>query len=188
LARPSFSGLPELFALLDELDTRDRHFILGPLYQQFFQTTSVTISHGMTDEDGMSIVYDRFKEQINSLAAKMPTVFLVTGIVTTTLVWLHGASDESLFDDFVESNQRDREAHRQRFESGTITKQQFDHLLGEIEERINNLRSDMGLRRAHYELFCDKIVARIVQNAVTQHRIRWMATVVPSSTIVVAAG
>ncbi|MGE0536248.1 MAG: hypothetical protein AB7O68_14810 [Pirellulales bacterium] len=162
-ARPTFCSLADIFALLDEIDARDRNFMLGPLYQQVFRTTSVKIAPGMTEDDAMLAVYDRFKEQINSFVATVPSALLVTGIVTTTLVWLHGSSDESLIDDFIESNQRDLQTHQERLESGEITEQQFDRRRGEIEERLNNLRSDMALRRAHYEQFCEKVVARIVE-------------------------
>lgn len=162
-SRPSFCSLADLFVLLDEIDARDRHFMLGPLYQQVFRTTTAMIAPGMTEDEAISMVYDRFKEQINSFLATVSSALLVTGIVTTTLVWLHGSSDDSLIDDFIESNQRDLQTHQKQLESGEITEQQFDRLRGEIEERLNNLRSDMALRRAHYEQFCEKVVARIVE-------------------------
>jgi hypothetical protein len=162
-SRPTFCGLPELFALLDELDPADRHFILGPVYQQFFRSSSVKIAPGTTEDEAQTIVFNRFHQQIMALAATVPPAFLAKGIVTTTLVWLHGSSDEAYLNDFLESNHRDMNAHRERFARGAISQQQLDHLLGEIEERVNNLRSDMGLRRALYERFCDKVVARIVQ-------------------------
>lgn len=161
VSRPTFCELDELFALLDEFDVVDRHSVLGPLYQQFFRSTPFQVPPGTTDEQGMELAYAQFKELVVALAVPVHYAFIINGIVTTTLVWLHGSSDETLINDFIASNRESIESERRRFESGEITEQELEHVLGEIEERMNNLRSDMSLRRQLYERFCDDVVARL---------------------------
>jgi len=160
-SRPSFCRLDFLFGLLDEYDSAERHRILGPLYQQFFRTMSIEFPPGRSEDDGMVIVYERFKAALLALSETVPYIFIVMGVVSTTLAWLHGSSDERLVGDFLEGNHRSIELEQQRFARGEITQDDLDRALGEIEERVNNLRADMNLRRGQYEQFCEQVVARM---------------------------
>jgi hypothetical protein len=168
VSRPSFCRLDYLFGLLNEYDVAERHRILGPLYQEFFRSTSIDFPLGTSEEDGMLIVYQRFKAALMALSEAVPYAFIVMGVVSTTLAWLHGSSDERLISRFLEGNRRSIEMERQRFARGEISQQDLDQVMGEIEERINNLRADMNLRRGQYERFCEQVVARMPDGKPTE--------------------
>lgn len=160
-ARPVFGNLELLFSLLDDYDLAERHRILGPLYQEFFVSQSMTLQPGSTEEDGMEFLYGQFKGLLRKLAEVVPYGFIVRGVVLTTLVWLHGSSDETFEAEFIKNNRQDEEKLREKFHRGEINQKEFDRKLGEIVERINNLRSDMNLRRDYYERFCEQVVAHL---------------------------
>lgn len=161
VTRPTFCALTEFLAVLDTFDLAERHFVLGPLYQQFLRTDRFHFPDARSDEDAMQRVYDQFRMMVVALAEPVHFAFVVTGIVTTTLVWLYGSSDPSLVDEFIESNKDGIRLEQERFNRGETTDEERDRALGEIEERLNNLKSDMALRRDKYERFCENVVARL---------------------------
>jgi uncharacterized membrane protein len=163
VSRPVFCRLLDLFELLDRLELRDRHSILGPVYQDLFRAERVQAPPGMDEDAAMQWVYDGFKEKALGVFVQMQIhwAFMTVGIVTTTLMWLYAMSDEQRIPEVVENNRKDAEAAREQFAKREITQQQLDWMLGIIEERINNMRSDITLLRDQYVRFCEQVVARL---------------------------
>jgi len=80
------------------------------------------------------------------------------------LMWLYGSSDEGNLEEFIGSNRSEMERLNGLLAAGGISNAEHARLLGEHEERLNNLRGDIELRRDKYNSFCDEVVARLPQN------------------------
>jgi len=164
MSNPTFCSLDELFTYLDGLDLMDRHQLLGPVLQQVTRTTTITLPPGASEEDGMQDAYDQFKKLAHKLSLHVHFAFVVSGIVSTTLVWLYGSSNEENFSNFTKSNRKQQNSLKQLLESGQLSQEEFDQQNGEIEERLNNLHSEMNLKRRLYDIFCEEVVSKIITN------------------------
>jgi len=163
VAKPVVCRLIDLFDLLDRLEVRERNQVLGPVYQEFFGMAPIKVPPSMAEEEAMEEVYNVFKEKAAALVPHVHWSFVIVGVVTTTLMWLQLLSDEGRLEEAIDFNRADMEAVRQRYARNEISQEQHDRKIGEIEERINNLPSDMLLRRELYDLFCTQVVDRLPQ-------------------------
>src|SRR6185437_11035821 len=160
-SQPVLCGLGELFMRLDQMEDRERHFVLGPAYREFFRTEHFHAPHARSEEEGMRSLYQQFQQRAYSLNHQLMEVQLVTLIVMTALVWLDWLSKDENLKSFLESNRRTKIDIGEKSARGEISKEQADYEVREIEERINNLYADMNIRRDTYARFCEKVVAPI---------------------------
>ncbi len=119
----------------------------------------------MDEDAAMQWLYDRFKEKALGVTvqAQIHWNLLTVGIVTTMLMWLYAMSDEQRIPEVAENNRREAELARQQFARGEIDQGRLDRILGEIAERLNNMRSDISLLRHRCVRFCEQVVARLPQ-------------------------
>ena len=68
VTRPVFCRLADLFRLFDELEVRDRHEILGPVYQEVMRTLKFRVPGARSPAEGMEQVYDAFRIRVEELA------------------------------------------------------------------------------------------------------------------------
>ena len=161
VSRPVFCKLQDLFLLLDQIEVRKRHSLLGPVYQDLFRQLSISYPSGTDEEMAMEDVFRQFKDRANHLAAQSLQSFIICAIITTTLMWLFASSDESRTSEVIEHNNKELAIIKEQFANGKIPKGIFDRISGEIEERLNNLKSDVRLRKDDYEFFCLNVVAKL---------------------------
>ena len=57
VSQPVFCRLPDLFEQLDRLEVRDRHLMLGPVYQDLFRTERITAPSRMDEDAAMQWLY-----------------------------------------------------------------------------------------------------------------------------------
>ena len=157
---PMTCTLTTFFDSLEKLDEYERHRILGPVYQQFLRSGSHHFPTARTDEEGMQMLFDQFKN--HALALDVDQAFVTTGIIANILAWLYAFSDDKNTDMMIELNRANLLLVNTQFEDGKMTAEDFDRIRGELEERLNNLAGEMDNFRKLYEKFCEDVMSPLL--------------------------
>jgi len=158
---PDRNSLDDLFRLLDNLDVFERDRMLTWMYLAFLEAP-VRQGTAETEEERLELRYNKFEQKLRRTAIGVFEPFLVHAAVTYTLAYLRECGDKACLDAVLQKSQSALNALRRRIAAGTLEPEVGDAMIGNLEEHINNLHADVELARQRYEMFCDKVVRRML--------------------------
>jgi hypothetical protein len=158
---PDRNRLDDLFRLLDSLDVFERDRILAWMYLAFLEPPA-TQGTSETEEERLELRYNKFEEKFRHAAIGVFEPFLVHAAMTYTLAYLRECGDKSCLDSVLHKSQSALNVLRRRIEAGTLLPEVGQAMIGNLEEHINNLHSDVELARQRYERFCEKVVKHML--------------------------
>lgn len=150
-------NLARRFATLDKLEPQERYEFIPPVIMDILMLPSQKVT--VKDyETGYIKIYNLFKEKCLVLTqGGIHHGCLAYSIVSRSLAWLAVCSTEQHIKQSVANQQPQIEEAKRDLKAKRITKKEHDKIVGECEERINNLPSDRKLHEARYNCFCDLI-------------------------------
>jgi hypothetical protein len=147
--------------LLDSLDVFERDRMLTWMYLAFLEAP-VRQGTSETEEERLELRYDKFEQQFRHAAIGVFESFLVHAAVTYTLAYLRECGDKACLDAVVHKSQASLKVLHRRIAEGTLLPEAGEAMIGDLEERINNLHADVELARQRYERFCEKVVRHML--------------------------
>ena len=110
----------------------------------------------------LELRYEKFEQQFRHAAKGVFEPFLVHAAVTYTLAYLRECGDKACLDAVVHKSQSALKVLHRRIAEGTLLAEVGESMIGELEERINNLHADVELARQRYERFCEAVVRHML--------------------------
>jgi hypothetical protein len=158
---PDRNSLDNLFQLLDGLDVLERDRMLAWMYLAFLEppATQETVE---SEEERFELRFGKFEETFRHAAIGVFEPFLVHAAVTYTLAYLRECSDKACLDAVLHKSQSALQVLHGRIAEGTLLPEAGEAMIGNLEEHINNLHSDVELARQRYEKFCEKVVKNML--------------------------
>ena len=156
---PDRNNLDDLFRLLDGLEVFERDRMLAWMYLAFLEPPA---TQGTTDEERLELRYNKFEHKFRHAAIGVFEPFLVHAAVTYTLAYLRECGDKASLDTVLHKSQSALNVLHRRVAEGTLLPEVGEAMIGNLEEHINNLYSDVELARQRYERFCEKVVKEML--------------------------
>jgi len=125
------------------------------------RTLKFQVPNARTPTEGMEQVYDAFRIRVEQLAQHMHPTLLITGIVTTILMWQSALSDESRTEEVLRANKDDIQAIQEQRQKGKVSNVDADRQIEEIKRLMNALPDRQKTVHEAYMLFCERVVARL---------------------------
>jgi hypothetical protein len=116
-----------------------------------------------TEEERLELRYEKFEQQFRHAARGVFEPFLVHAAVTYTLAYLRECGDKACLDAVVHKSQASLKVLHRRIAEGTLLPEAGDSMIGDLEERLNNLHADVELARERYDTFCEKVVKHMLR-------------------------
>ena len=88
--------------------------------------------------------------------------FLVHAVVTYTLAYLRECGDKACLESVLLKSQSALRVLLRRIAEGTLLPELGEAMIGNLEEHINNVYSDVELARQRYERFCEKVAKKML--------------------------
>ena len=158
---PDRNNLDDLFRLLDSLDVFERDRMLTWMYLAFIEPPARP-GTAETEEERLELRFNKFEEKFRHAAKGVFEPFLVHAAVTYTLAYLRECGDKACLDAVLHKLQAALNVLNRRIAEGTLLPEVGEAMIGNLEEHINNLYSDVELARQRYEVFCEKVVKRML--------------------------
>ena len=158
---PDRNSLDNLFRLLDHLDVLERDKMLEWMYLAFLEAP-VTQGPADTEEEKLELRYNKFEEKFRHTAIGVFEPFLVHAVLTYTLAHLRECGDKASLDSVIHKSQAALTVLHRQIAEGTLLPEAGEAMIGNLEEHINNLHSDVELARKRYERFCEKVVKEML--------------------------
>jgi hypothetical protein len=158
---PDKNSLDDLFRLLDGLEVFERDRMLVWMYLALLEGPA-TQETAETEEERLELRYNKFEQKFRHTAIGVFEPFLVHAVVTYTLAYLRECGDRACLDSALHKSQAALNVLRRRVAEGTLPSETGEAMIGDLEEHINNVRSDVELARQRYERFCEKVVKRML--------------------------
>jgi len=156
---PDRNSLDDLFGLLDGLDVFERDRMLAWMYLAFLEPPA---TRGTAEEERLELRYNKFERKFRQAAIGVFEPFLVHAAVTYTLAYLRECGDKASLETVHHKSQSALKLLHRRVAEGTLSPEVGEAMIGNLEEHINNLYSDVELARQRYEMFCEKVVKRML--------------------------
>jgi len=156
---PDRNRLDDLFRLLDGLDVFERDRMLAWMYLAFLEPPA---TQATAEEEKLELRYNKFERKFRHAAMGVFEPFLVHAAVTYTLAYLRECGDKACLDDVLHKSQSALNVLHRRIAEGTLSPEVGESMIGNLEEHINNLYSDVELARQRYEMFCEKVVKKML--------------------------
>ena len=158
---PDRNSLDDLFGLLDGLEIFERDKMLVWMYLAFLEGPA-TQETAEREEERLELRYNKFEEKFRHAAIGVLEPFLVHGVLTYTLAYLRECGDRACLDAALQKSKSALSLLRRRIAAGTLSPEAGESLVGNLEEHINNLYSDVELARQRYDTFCNKVVKKML--------------------------
>ena len=158
---PDRNSLDNLFRLLERLDVFERDRMLAWMYLALLEAP-VTPGTAETEEERLELRYNKFEQKFRHAAIGVFEPFLVHAAVTYTLAYLRECGDKASLETVHHKSQSALKLLHRRVAEGTLSPEVGEAMIGNLEEHINNLYSDVELARQRYEMFCEKVVKRML--------------------------
>jgi hypothetical protein len=158
---PDRSSFDDLFRLLESLDVFERDRMLTWMYLAFLEGPAKQVA-AETEEERLERRYNKFEHKFRHAAVGVFEPFLVHAAVTYTLAYLRECGDKTCLDAAFHKMQSALKVLNRCIEEGTLLPEVGKAMIGKLEEHINNLHSDVELARQRYEMFCEKVVKRML--------------------------
>lgn len=158
---PDRNSLDDLFRLLDSLEVFERDRMLTWMYLAFLEAPA-TPGTTEREEERLELRYNKFEEKFRHAGIGVFEPFLVHAAVTYTLAYLRECGDRACLDAVVHKSQSALNVLHRRIAAGTLSPEVGEAMIGNLEEHINNLHSDVELARQRYERFCEKVVKKML--------------------------
>jgi len=159
---PDRSTPDNLFRLLDSLEVFERDRILVWMYLAFLEPPEKQ-GTAETEEEKLELRYNRFEKKFRHAALGVFEPFLVHATITYTLACLRESGDKAGLDALRHKCQSALNLLRRRIAEGTLQPEAGESMIGNLEERINNLPAEVELARQRYETFCEKVVKEMLR-------------------------
>ena len=158
---PDRNSPDDLFRLLDSLEVFERDRMLAWMYLAFLEAPA-TRETAETEEERLELRYNKFEQKFRHAAIGVFEPFLVHAAVTYTLACLRECGDRASLDAVLHKSQSALNVLHRRIAEGTLSREVGESMIGNLEEHINNLHSDVELARQRYETFCEKVVKHML--------------------------
>jgi len=158
---PDRNSLDDLFRLLDKLDVFERDRMLTWMYLAFLEAPSKQ-GTAETEEEQLELLYRKFEAKFRHIAKGVFEPFLVHAVVTYTLAYLRECGDKACLESVLLKSQSALRVLRRRIAEGTLLPEVGEAMIGNLEEHINNVYSDVELARQRYVRFCEKVVKKML--------------------------
>jgi hypothetical protein len=158
---PDRNSLNDLFRLLDVVEVFERDRMLTWMYLAFLKPP-VTRDTAETEEERLDLRYQKFEEKFRHAATGVFEPFLVHAAVTYTLAYLRECGDKACLEAVLHKSRSALKVLHRRVTEGTLLPEDGEAMIGDLEERINNLHAEVELARHRYETFCEKVVKRML--------------------------
>ena len=158
---PDRNSLDDLFRLLDGLEVFERDRMLVWMYLAFLEGPA-TRETAEREEERLELRYNKFEEKFRQAAIGVFEPFLVHAVLTYTLAYLRECGDRECLDAVLHKSKSALGVLRSRIAEGTLSPDVGESMIGNLEEHINNMPSDVELARRRYDTFCDKVVRKML--------------------------
>lgn len=158
---PDRNTIDDLFRLLDSLDVFERDRMLTWMYLAFIEPPARP-GTSETEEERLELRYNKFEEKFRHTAQGVFEPFLVHAAVTYTLAYLRECGDKSCLDAVLHKSQAALNVLNRHIAEGSLLPEVGEPMIGNLEEQINNLFAEVELARQRYEVFCEKVVKRML--------------------------
>ena len=155
------NSLDDLFRLLDGLEIFERDRMLVWMYLAFLEGPA-TQETAEREEESLELRYNKFEHKFRHAAIGVFEPFLVHGVVTYTLAYLRECGDRACLDAVLQKSNSALSLLHRRIAEGTLSPDVGEPMIGNLEEHINNMSSDVELARRRYHTFCDKVVKEML--------------------------
>lgn len=154
---PDKNSPDDLFRLLDDLDVFERDRMLTWMYLAFLEAPT-TEKKTAAEEERLELRYNRFKQKFRHEAIGLFGPFLVHAAVTYTLAYLRECGDRACLNSVLDKLRSSLKMIHRLIAQGTVSSELGEAMVGNLEEQINNVGSEVELARHRYDTFCDRVV------------------------------